>query len=177
MNFPLLSIPRISVLPDSRLNSQKLLRNLTLDSNKIANLTNLTFLGLRSLRRLSMRENLIRELRPNVFAHLEKVRLIWCRGTAAARNLVSLSVCLPACRSVGLAGVAQYGSFVSCGKLQMLPSLLFSLPFVKSCGARQPLLAKACQTSRRGGFSSSVLLAAIRTQFISSLEKAINSAK
>ena len=93
MNFPLLSIPRISVLPDSRLNSQKLLRNLTLDSNKIANLTNLTFVGLRSLRRLSMRENLIRELRPNVFAHLEKVRLIWCRPWHGSRTELS------ACRS------------------------------------------------------------------------------
>ena len=74
--------PRISVLPDSRLKSQKLLRNLTLDANKIANLTDLTFIGLRSLRRLSMRENLIRELRPNVFAHLEKV-LTYISGSAA----------------------------------------------------------------------------------------------
>ena len=137
MNFPLLSIPRISVLPDSRLNSQKLLRNLTLDSNKIANLTNLTFVGLRSLRRLSMRENLIRELRPNVFAHLEKVRLIWCRGVAqaAAWNLVGPS-------ASDWHGVAQrrMGRLFHAANCRCFLHFL-SLSFVKSCGERQPLLS------------------------------------
>lgn len=66
---------RIDRLPDTRFNSQKLLLNLTLDSNEISNVTNLTFVGLKSLRRLSMRDNAIAILPDNVFLQLNRVRM------------------------------------------------------------------------------------------------------
>ena len=45
-----------------------------MDGNKIANITNATFVGLKSLKSISLQDNLLSSLQENLFVFLSKVR-------------------------------------------------------------------------------------------------------
>ena len=52
-----------------------------MDGNKIANITNATFVGLKSLRSISLRDNILGSLQENLFVFLTKVRrLMYYQG-------------------------------------------------------------------------------------------------
>lgn len=44
-----------------------------MDGNKIANITNATFMGLKSLKSISLKDNLLSSLHENLFVFLSKV--------------------------------------------------------------------------------------------------------
>ena len=57
------------------------LLKLKMDGNKIANITNATFVGLKSLRSISLRDNILGSLQENLFVFLTKVRrLMYYQG-------------------------------------------------------------------------------------------------
>ena len=97
-----------------------------------------------------MRENLIRELRPNVFAHLEKV-CTYISGSAAFDLVPWRGSRLELSKFVWLACAwRRMGRLFHAANCRCFLHF-FSLPFVKSCGERQTFLVKARQTQRRGG--------------------------
>lgn len=63
----------MSHLPQRCFASQKKLLKLKMDGNKIANITNATFVGLKSMTSISLRDNLLSSLQENLFVFLSKV--------------------------------------------------------------------------------------------------------